>query len=165
MSRRERSAAACPLSLSLQVDAVAAGLLAIGLTRGDRLCSWGPNTYEWVLMQFATAKAGIILVGVLNATPSSRDAGRLQIAAPPPLCWGTCSLAHIPVILTISTCMPSNHQTGVYEFSEPSTGGRVCAEEGEPSLNERPKHTVGCSLPSCSAPPGSVQGCGVSHAL
>lgn len=49
--------------LRLQVDCVAAGLLAIGLTKGDRLCIWGPNSYGWVLMQFATAKAGIILVG------------------------------------------------------------------------------------------------------
>lgn len=49
-------------SSCLQVDVVAAGLLAIGLTKGDRLCLWGPNSYEWVLMQFATAKAGIILV-------------------------------------------------------------------------------------------------------
>lgn len=44
------------------MDQVAAGLLAIGLKTGDRLGMWGPNTYEWLLMQFATAKAGIILV-------------------------------------------------------------------------------------------------------
>uniref|UniRef100_A0A9J8BHU0 Medium-chain acyl-CoA ligase ACSF2, mitochondrial n=2 Tax=Cyprinus carpio TaxID=7962 RepID=A0A9J8BHU0_CYPCA len=42
----------------------AAGLLAVGLKRGDRLGMWGPNIYEWILMQFATAKAGIILVSV-----------------------------------------------------------------------------------------------------
>ncbi|XP_037547592.1 medium-chain acyl-CoA ligase ACSF2, mitochondrial [Nematolebias whitei] len=46
------------------VDRAAAGLLALGLTKGDRLGMWGPNTYEWVLFQFATAKAGIILVSV-----------------------------------------------------------------------------------------------------
>ncbi|XP_028286708.1 medium-chain acyl-CoA ligase ACSF2, mitochondrial [Parambassis ranga] len=46
------------------VDQAAAGLLALGLKKGDRLGMWGPNTYEWVLMQFATAKAGIILVSV-----------------------------------------------------------------------------------------------------
>ncbi|XP_062381886.1 medium-chain acyl-CoA ligase ACSF2, mitochondrial [Sardina pilchardus] len=47
-----------------EVDQAAAGLLALGLKRGDRLGMWGPNTYEWSLMQFATAKAGIILVAV-----------------------------------------------------------------------------------------------------
>ncbi|XP_028989076.1 medium-chain acyl-CoA ligase ACSF2, mitochondrial [Betta splendens] len=46
------------------VDQAAAGLLALGLRKGDRLGMWGPNTYEWVLFQFATAKAGIILVSV-----------------------------------------------------------------------------------------------------
>uniref|UniRef100_A0A9J8CWS9 Medium-chain acyl-CoA ligase ACSF2, mitochondrial n=2 Tax=Cyprinus carpio TaxID=7962 RepID=A0A9J8CWS9_CYPCA len=46
------------------VEQTAAGLLAVGLKRGDRLGMWGPNIYEWILMQFATAKAGIILVSV-----------------------------------------------------------------------------------------------------
>ncbi|NXD76786.1 ACSF2 synthetase, partial [Halcyon senegalensis] len=47
-----------------EVDQAAAGLLALGLEKGDRLGMWGPNKYEWVLMQFATAQAGIILVSV-----------------------------------------------------------------------------------------------------
>nr|XP_019964811.1 PREDICTED: acyl-CoA synthetase family member 2, mitochondrial-like [Paralichthys olivaceus] len=46
------------------VDQAAAGLLALGLKKGDRLGMWGPNTYEWILFQFATAKAGIIMVAV-----------------------------------------------------------------------------------------------------
>ncbi|KAM3859616.1 medium-chain acyl-CoA ligase ACSF2, mitochondrial [Diretmus argenteus] len=50
--------------LQQDVDQAAAGLLALGLKRGDRLGMWGPNTYEWILFQFATAKAGIILVSV-----------------------------------------------------------------------------------------------------
>ena len=41
---------------------MAAGLIAIGLKRGDRLGIWGPNTYEWYLTQMAAAKAGLILV-------------------------------------------------------------------------------------------------------
>ncbi|NXD13648.1 ACSF2 synthetase, partial [Nothocercus nigrocapillus] len=47
-----------------EVDQAAAGLLALGLQKGDRLGVWCPNKYEWVLMQFATAQAGIILVSV-----------------------------------------------------------------------------------------------------
>ncbi|XP_076855650.1 medium-chain acyl-CoA ligase ACSF2, mitochondrial [Brachyhypopomus gauderio] len=46
------------------VDQVAAGLLALGLEKGDRMGMWGPNSYEWILMMFATSKAGIILVAV-----------------------------------------------------------------------------------------------------
>lgn len=45
-----------------QVDKAASGLLSIGLCKGDRLGMWGPNSYAWVLMQLATAQAGIVLV-------------------------------------------------------------------------------------------------------
>ncbi|XP_030629452.1 medium-chain acyl-CoA ligase ACSF2, mitochondrial [Chanos chanos] len=48
----------------VDVDQAAAGLLALGLKKGDRLGMWGPNSYEWIIMQFATARAGIILVSV-----------------------------------------------------------------------------------------------------
>ncbi|MEI6546003.1 MAG: AMP-binding protein, partial [Burkholderiales bacterium] len=44
--------------LGTRVDALAAGLLAIGLVPGDRIGIWAPNCSEWTLMQFATAKAG-----------------------------------------------------------------------------------------------------------
>jgi fatty-acyl-CoA synthase len=46
------------------VDRLAGGLLAAGLTRGDRVGIWGPNRAEWVLTQYATAKAGVILVNI-----------------------------------------------------------------------------------------------------
>ena len=47
------------------MDSVATGLLAMGLERGDRVGMWGPNIREWVITQFATAKAGLILVSGL----------------------------------------------------------------------------------------------------
>lgn len=50
---------------SLQVENLAAGLLALGLKKGDRVGMWGPNSYEWVLVQYATAQAGLILVRLL----------------------------------------------------------------------------------------------------
>ncbi len=52
-----------------QAEAFAAGLLALGVRRGDRLGIWSLNNAEWVVVQFATAKAGIILV---NVNPSYR---------------------------------------------------------------------------------------------
>jgi len=45
-----------------QVDRLAGGLLALGIEPGDRVGIWGPNSYEWVLTQFATAKIGAIMV-------------------------------------------------------------------------------------------------------
>jgi fatty-acyl-CoA synthase len=50
--------------LKREVDALAAGLLALGLEPGDRVGIWSPNNAEWVVTQFATAKAGLILVNV-----------------------------------------------------------------------------------------------------
>ncbi|WP_093509507.1 AMP-binding protein [Sphingopyxis sp. YR583] len=57
--------------LKAQVDAVAAGLLERGLKPGDRVGIWAPNCAEWVIVQFATAKAGLILV---NINPAYRVA-------------------------------------------------------------------------------------------
>ncbi len=51
-------------ALQAQVDAMAAGLLALGLKPGDRVGIWSPNNAEWVITQFATAKAGLILVNI-----------------------------------------------------------------------------------------------------
>src|SRR6478735_9062239 len=46
------------------VDAVARGLMGAGIRVGDRVGIWGPNSAEWTLVQFATAKIGAILVNV-----------------------------------------------------------------------------------------------------
>ena len=50
--------------LALRADAMAAGLLALGLDPGDRLGVWAPNCAEWALTQFAAAKAGLILTTI-----------------------------------------------------------------------------------------------------
>jgi fatty-acyl-CoA synthase len=50
--------------LKERVDAFAAGLVALGLERGERIGIWSPNNAEWVIGQFATAKAGLILVSI-----------------------------------------------------------------------------------------------------
>ena len=55
--------------LDQDVDALARGLMALGLQAGDRVGIWAPNCAEWTLTQYATAKAGIVLV---NVNPSYR---------------------------------------------------------------------------------------------
>jgi fatty-acyl-CoA synthase len=57
--------------LARLVDDLAAGLLALGLEPGDRIGIWSQNCAEWALTQFATAKAGLILV---NINPAYRRA-------------------------------------------------------------------------------------------
>lgn len=48
--------------LKTEVDKLATGLLALGIESGDRVGIWGPNSYEWVLTQLATAKIGALMV-------------------------------------------------------------------------------------------------------
>jgi fatty-acyl-CoA synthase len=57
--------------LSEAVERVARGLLALGLEPGERVGIWAPNCTEWALVQFATAKLGIILVNINPAYRTS----------------------------------------------------------------------------------------------
>ena len=47
-----------------RADDLAAGLIALGLKPGERIGIWSPNTAEWVVTQFASAKAGLVLVNI-----------------------------------------------------------------------------------------------------
>lgn len=55
--------------LADQVSRHARAFMALGLDKGDRVGMWGPNSAEWCITQFATAKAGIIM---LNVNPAYR---------------------------------------------------------------------------------------------
>ncbi|WP_137724959.1 AMP-binding protein [Prescottella subtropica] len=57
-------------ALAAEVEALAAGLLGLGVAAGDRVGIWAPNCAEWVFVQYATAKIGAILV---NINPAYRS--------------------------------------------------------------------------------------------
>ncbi|HEX5193991.1 MAG TPA: AMP-binding protein [Solirubrobacteraceae bacterium] len=57
--------------LAAAVDEVARGLLAAGLQKGDRVAIWSPNCAEWTLVQYATARIGVILLNVNPAYQTS----------------------------------------------------------------------------------------------
>jgi fatty-acyl-CoA synthase len=74
--------------LAADVDALALGLLAAGVSVGDRVGIWAPNCPEWVLTQYATAKIGAILVNINPAYRTSelefvlnQSGARLLVAA------------------------------------------------------------------------------------
>src|ERR1700739_1856471 len=50
--------------LAGDVDALALGLLQMGIEKGDRVGIWAPNCAEWTITQYATAKIGAILVNI-----------------------------------------------------------------------------------------------------
>ncbi len=54
-----------------QVSLAARGLLARGVAKGDRVGIWAPNRFEWVVVQFATARIGAILVNINPAYRTS----------------------------------------------------------------------------------------------
>ncbi|HEY6471173.1 MAG TPA: AMP-binding protein [Candidatus Dormibacteraeota bacterium] len=54
-----------------QVSLAARGLLSRGVAKGDRVGIWAPNRYEWVVVQFATARIGAILVNINPAYRTS----------------------------------------------------------------------------------------------
>ena len=56
--------------LDADSDTVGVGLLALGINKGDRVGIWAPNCAEWVVLQYATAKIGAILV---NINPAYRS--------------------------------------------------------------------------------------------
>jgi fatty-acyl-CoA synthase len=71
------------------IDRLAGGMLAAGLRKGDRVGVWGPNRAEWALVQYATAKLGVILVNINPAYRTSeleyavgQSGCRLLFAAP-----------------------------------------------------------------------------------
>jgi fatty-acyl-CoA synthase len=73
---QREAVAGCHQSVSLTyaeldaaVDRLAGGLLRAGIERGDRVGIWSPNCVEWMLVQYATAKTGAILV---NLNPAYR---------------------------------------------------------------------------------------------
>ena len=64
--------------LDAAVDAAAAGLLAAGASRGDRVAIWALNRPEWVVMQLAAARAGLVFVTINPAYRASELAYALR---------------------------------------------------------------------------------------
>jgi fatty-acyl-CoA synthase len=73
---REQGYRATYRELSDEVALAARGLLARGVRPGDRVGLWAPNRYEWIVIQYATARIGAVLVTINPAY----KAGELQYA-------------------------------------------------------------------------------------
>src|SRR5205085_9552064 len=61
-----------------QTTRAARGLLARGVRRGDRVGIWSPNRAEWVVLQYATARIGAILVNINPAYKTAELSYALQ---------------------------------------------------------------------------------------
>jgi fatty-acyl-CoA synthase len=115
------------------VDRLAGGMLSSGLRRGDRVGLWSPNRAEWALVQYATAKLGVILV---NINPSYRtseleyvlgQSGSRWIFAAPE-CKGS---DFVEMVASVRRGLPALERVvffGTAEWEELSTGGASRAE-------------------------------------
>jgi fatty-acyl-CoA synthase len=104
------------------VDAFAAGLLALDLEPGDRVGIWSPNNIEWVIAQFATAKAGLILV---NINPAYRK-GELSYTLKKVGCKA----------LILAREFKSSNYVGMLRDIAPAIGG---SESGKLNLPQLPE--------------------------
>ncbi|NIL97168.1 MAG: AMP-binding protein [Planctomycetales bacterium] len=52
------------LQFNEHVDRIARGLMALGIRRGEHVAIWATNVPEWVILQFATARIGAVLVNI-----------------------------------------------------------------------------------------------------
>src|SRR5258708_2056445 len=59
-------------ALEREARTIARGLMAIGVARGERVVLWATNVPEWVVLQFAVAKIGAVLV-TANTSLRARD--------------------------------------------------------------------------------------------
>ncbi|MEJ2765727.1 AMP-binding protein [Photobacterium sp. MCCC 1A19761] len=64
--------------LADEIDLLAKGLLAAGFSKGDRVGVWSTNNLEWILLQMATARVGIVLVNINPAYRKRELAYALQ---------------------------------------------------------------------------------------
>ena len=94
------------------VDEVARGLMALGVEQGDRVGIWSPNRAEWVLVQYATAAIGAILV---NINPAYRTS-ELEYA----LCQSGVSL-----LVSARSHATSDYETLYAEVADRVPTGRV----------------------------------------
>ncbi len=86
-----------------RVELAALGLLALGLKPGDRIGVWSSNAAEWMVVQFAAAKVGLILVGI---NPGLR-AGELEYAVNKVECAALVYAASLSTILLELAPQPS----------------------------------------------------------
>ena len=169
------------------VDKLAAGLLTLGLNPGDRIGIWSPNNSEWVLTQFATAKAGLILV---NINPAYRIAeleyalnkvgckalilaerfkisdyiGMLRELAPElgQAQPGKLEAARLPSLRSV-VLLGDNWHSGTFRFSEIMTRGGTAEAERIAALSPQLQFDQPINIQFTSGTTGLPKGATLSH--
>ncbi|WP_108882737.1 fatty acid CoA ligase family protein [Anderseniella sp. Alg231-50] len=174
--------------LQEQVDRFAAGLLSLGLYKGDRIGIWSPNRPEWVIAQFATARIGLILVNInpayrrhelefalnkvgakalISATSfkSSDYIEMLQDLAPElsGAVAGDLKASRLPKLTTIIH-LGDEPVAGMYRFADVSTMGDGANRTRLDAITESLKPDDAINIQFTSGTTGTPKGATLTHA-
>ncbi|MDA0159489.1 AMP-binding protein [Solirubrobacter ginsenosidimutans] len=100
-----------------EVDQAARALIAHGVRAGDRVGIWAPNRFEWVVVQYATARVGAILVTINPAYKAGELRHALNAAGVSllVLARGFRGTAYLPLLDEVRGACPALRETIVLE--------------------------------------------------
>ena len=135
-----------------KTNAIAAGLLRLGIMPGDKVALWSPNCAEWVVAQMACAKAGLILVSINPASRASELEYALRKVACKALIMASldASTDYVSILAGVVPEVISAHSpAGLHSVRLPSLKHIVVLDH---SATSTPAHS---QLPARSHPPGA----------
>lgn len=173
--------------LKLKVDALACALLELGLAPGDRIGIWSQNNLEWAITQFATAKAGLVLVNInpayrraeleyalnkvgccaLILSPSFKSSDYLEILADlaPELAGstpGSLNADRLPTLKWVVR-LGSGKTPGMLSFDDLLSPPSAAALAGLADLGERLQPRDAVNIQFTSGTTGAAKGATLSH--